>query len=519
MAFPTSPAEWVAWVDAKYDADTELSSSSSDCSLYIENCNRVGASAPPPLPPSPPSPPQPSEDASTMASSEPFDPGHNDRVTVVQVNFDGSLILTGSIDHRIKVWAHDNTTGERTLLDTFTAHDADITDAKFLAMTLGTHIVTTGNDLKCHLWSEDATQPPRQGHRFRRVATIPSTPRIPFMSLDVKTLTTDNITTFLALIDRHGLLNVYEPTNPGDLRDWTLLDSFNVCAPNPAPGRGDETSFKVQFDQNPTPLPYIESLSNEREQLGLVVCAMNEVKIFRSVVPSNSGGGDASIGGIGLGIGGGSGVSTSGGASHRVMFYEAIKLPIHPALVRDVAWSGFNVRGTDLIATACRDGAVRLFEVGVTEGSAGNGNTGRNGTEQQSSTSQARNTVQQRQQQSSLTSAITGRQPQSSTTSASNQPGGSRTGHNFGYLTNLSSAVTLPQAHSDAWHVSFDPQGQVLLSGGSDGVTKLWRKSVLNGQWMVFATQEVTDDDEDSDYDEDDELGEKLGTLSMGDDP
>ncbi len=258
-------------------------------------------------------------------------------------------------------------------------------------------------------------------------------------------------------------------------------------------------------------------MSNEREQLGLVVCAMNEVKIFRSVVPSTPGGGDSSIGGIGLGIGSGSGVSTSSGASHRVMFYEAIKLPIHPALVRDVSWSNFNVRGTDLIATACRDGSVRIFALGVAEGTSKNGNAGRNGADQPSSPSQTRNAVQQRQQQSSLTSAITGRQPQAPSTSVSNQPGGSRTGHNLEYLTTLSSAVTLPQAHSDAWQVSFDPQGQVLLTGGSDGVTKLWRKSILNGQWMVFATQEVTDSDEEDDFDEEDdgELDEKLGALNV----
>jgi nucleoporin SEH1 len=391
-------------------------------------------------------------------------------------------------------------------------------------------LVTIGNDLKCHLWSEDATQPPQQGHRFRRVATIQSTPRVPFVSLDVKTLTTDHVTTFLALIDRLGLLSVYEPSNPDDLREWTLLDSFNVCAPNAAPSRGDETSFKVRFDPNPTPLPYIASVCDERDQLGLVVCALNEVKIFRGVVPSatgagTGGGGDASIGGIGLGIGGGSGVSSTGGGSHRIMFHEAIKLPVHPALVRDVAWAPFSVRGTDRIATACKDGGVRVFELGVAEGQnangndSGNGNGGPNGTEhQRQSAAQARNTVQQRlQQQSSLTSAITGRQSQASSTQLSSQPGSSRTGYDFGYLTTLSSFTTLPQAHTDAWSVIFDGQGQVLLSQGSDGVTKLWRKSVLNGQWMVFAGQDITEDSDESDEDDDDdeEVNEKLGALNL----
>ncbi|ETI27307.1 hypothetical protein G647_09497 [Cladophialophora carrionii CBS 160.54] len=467
-----------------------------------------------------------------MAATKPFDTGHNDRVTVIHSNFNGTKILTGSIDHRIKVWKRDSKTGETTLVDTFTAHDADIKDAKFLSPTLGTHLVTTGNDLKCHLWSEDATQPPLQGHRFRRVATIQSTPRVPFVSLDVKTLTTDHITTFLALIDRLGLLSIYEPSNPDDLREWTLLDTFNVCTPNAVPSRGDETSFKVQFDPNPTPLPYMMSVNDERDQLGLVVCALNEVKIFRGMVPSatgtgtgggGGGAGDGSIGGIGLGIGGGSGVSSTGGASHRIMFYEAINLPVHPALVRDVAWAPFSVRGTDRIATACKDGGVRVFELGVAEGQNANGNNndsgngGRNGTERHQSAAQARNTVQQRQQQqSSLTSAITGRQTQASSTQMSSQAGGSRTIHDFGYLTTLSSFTTLPQAHTDAWSVTFDGQGQVLLSQGSDGVTKLWRKSVLNGQWMVFAGQDITEDSDESDEDDDeDEEVNELGGLNL----
>lgn len=356
------------------------------------------------------------------------------------------------------------------------------------------------------------------------------------MSLDVKTLTTDHVTTFLALIDRQGLLSIYEPSSgPDDLREWTVVDSFNVCAPSPSPGRGDETSFKVEFDPNPTPLGYINSVSDERDQLNLVVCAMNEVKIFRSVVPQNGGGGEGSTSGIG-GIGLGMGISTTGsgtpsgigsgggGESHRIMFYEAIKLPIHPALVRDVAWAQFSVRGTDRIATACKDGTVRIFELGVAPSTSIATSTGendpssaRNGAEHTSSTTthQARASLPQRpQQQSSLTSAIAGRQPSSSSTN----PAPSASAHHHGssvsrahfpppYTTTLSSVTNLAQAHTDAWSVSFDSAGQVLLSTGSDGVTKLWRKSVLSGQWMVFSVQDITDDDEDDEdvTDEDDE--------------
>ena len=67
-----------------------------------------------------------------MAKTTSFDPSHSDRVTTVHVNFNGTKILTASIDHRIKVWSREPRTGERTLLDTFTAHDADIRDVSHL---------------------------------------------------------------------------------------------------------------------------------------------------------------------------------------------------------------------------------------------------------------------------------------------------------------------------------------------------------------------------------------------------
>lgn len=349
---------------------------------------------------------------------------------------------------------------------------------------------------------------------------------MPFVSLDLKT--TDNVYTTLALIDRQGLLSIYEPTNPDDLREWTLIDAFNVCGTNP-PGRGDETSFKVRWDQDPTPLAYINSVSDDRTQLSLVVSALNEVKIYRSTVPGGDGPGGMGTGAAGGGTGTGTS-STADGASHRIMFYEAARLPRHPALVRDVQWAPFSVRGTDRIATACKDGAVRIFELGVAEASDGGSQT-KTDTSAASSSALPRGSSlsnvqqrqqqhqQQQQQQSSLTSAITGRtHPQLQQTPSTAAVGGpsrtTRTGHVFPFITTIQSSTSLPNAHSDAWSLSWDGQGQVLMTNGSDGVTKLWRKSVLGGQWLVFAGQEVLDPgDDDLDEEDGDDYGDRDSDL------
>jgi WD40 repeat protein len=127
VPFVLEEACLVHWLDRRASQDDNESSSSSEStssspSLLNSPTPNNTTSSPAPLPP------LRQLDETAMAATQPFDPGHNDRVTVVHTNFNGTKILTGSIDHRIKVWDRDSKTGEKTLLDTFTAHDADIKD-------------------------------------------------------------------------------------------------------------------------------------------------------------------------------------------------------------------------------------------------------------------------------------------------------------------------------------------------------------------------------------------------------
>ena len=84
------------------------------------------------------------DDLGMMASLdavEEFEPGHADRVTVVDVNSDGSRLATGSIDHRIKIWDLDEVSGGRNLVETFTAHAADIRDVRGACDKLFTNLI------------------------------------------------------------------------------------------------------------------------------------------------------------------------------------------------------------------------------------------------------------------------------------------------------------------------------------------------------------------------------------------
>ena len=406
-----------------------------------------------------------SGDESEMDDPKHFDPGHADRVTVVDTNSDGSRLLTGSIDHKIKIWNINRKTGERTLHETITAHDAYIIDAKFTSPLVGSYIGSIGADLCFKVWEEEVNHAPNSGRRFKNIATIPSTPRVPFTSFDFRTV--DQVYTYLALIDRQGLLSIYEPSDPDNLGEWTLLDQFHVCSP--IPNRGDETSFKLCFDQNMTPLSYMNSLSDDNKQLGILVSSFNEVKLYHATA-------DADIP---------SSHANENGASHRLTFHECLRLPTHPALIRSIGWAPSNIRGTERIATCCKDGSIRVFEIAV-EPAFNTANVSSPTPTQRGEKNITRNRPPQ---QSSLTSAITGRP----NTSASSTPRAAKS-YVFPFVYQIEHISTL-SAHGDAWTVTWDRQGITLMTGGNDGITKLWKKSIPDGKWLLFAEHSVQTDE------------------------
>ena len=322
----------------------------------------------------------------------------------------------------------------------------------------GQNLVTIGNDLCMRIWTEDPAFAPNSGRRFRKVSEIQSHSRVAFVSLDVKNV--GDIFNYIAVIDRQGLLTVYSPSMPDDFREWHPIDQFHVHGP--VPGRGDETSFRVRFDKNISPLPYITDLIDDRDMLSLVVTSLRDVVIY-STVPN---------------------VDRESGASSP-KFYEVFRLPVHPTLVRDVQWCPFNVRGVDWIATACKDGSLRIFELTTVRNETGHA---------VASITYKSSWASRQQPQSSLTTAIVGRTSTATETTPDSQPSKAvvdRALRDFSYAYEIKHMTVLESAHDDAWALDWDPSGQCLLSSGSDGVIKTWRKSIVHGDWLLFADQTV----------------------------
>ncbi|KAL2783643.1 WD40-repeat-containing domain protein [Aspergillus keveii] len=338
-----------------------------------------------------------------------FDTGHRDLVTVTKFNFYGNRIVTASSDHRMKVW--DQQDGEWQLIDTWRAHDAEIRDATWNGPFTGQHIGSVGEDMKCKIWQEDVTQPPNSGRRFRTIFRMTAPQRHPFVSIDFRNI---DLESWLAVITRDGFLRVMEPVSPDSLADWQTVDEFRVCT---APQRGEETSFKVQFHHDPADITHSIHPSWDRKSLSLVVAAMDSIKVYRT------------------------------DANRR--FYHAIELTGHGGLVRDISWANGSVRGYDLIASACKDGFVRVFEVHTSLASNNPRESDRNHTPSSASQS-SRTTVQ-----SGIGSALANRAPTSMTSRSTT--GDSQFKHFF------KEVACIDSKHLDVWQVEFSYAGECLL--------------------------------------------------------
>ncbi|KAF2743442.1 hypothetical protein M011DRAFT_471386 [Sporormia fimetaria CBS 119925] len=192
---------------------------------------------------------------------------------------------------------------------------------------MGEVIGSIGEDGRCKIWQEDVSEPPMSGSRFKLISNLGSPTHAPFMSLDFKNIMQE---TWLALITRDGYLMVYEPVDQSNLNEWSVLAERDVCEGN-TPDRQEEVSFKVAFHKEKLPCWTAIMAGLDRKALSLAVAVMTDVIIFRT--------------------------------DKAKKFYPVAWLTNARQIIRDVAWANGSMRGYDVIATASKDGFIRVYEL------------------------------------------------------------------------------------------------------------------------------------------------------------
>ncbi|KAM0484327.1 hypothetical protein ACHAPX_001749 [Trichoderma viride] len=269
--------------------------------------------------------------------------GHKDLVQAIAFNAYGDRCATGSVDGKIRVFnRHKDATWR--LCDTWSAHGGEVIELQWLPSTIYPNLIASlGIEGWFRLWAENPSAAP--GRRFCAARSVNGRPafdtrsaRSPYRSFSMKH-NEETRQTYLALLATDGRLTVYENDQPENLAEYTSIDEFTIC---PRPSRGEEVSFKVRFDPNPEPCYTALRAGVPSDALGLVVAGMNSVKVYRSREIASA---------------------SFGANTLQKEFYLAVEIMGHRGLVRDVAWAPGNIRGYDMIATACQDGYARVFRM------------------------------------------------------------------------------------------------------------------------------------------------------------
>ncbi|KAL7804623.1 WD40-repeat-containing domain protein [Trichoderma aethiopicum] len=414
--------------------------------------------------------------------------GHRDLVQAIAFNAYGDRCATGSVDGKIRVF-NRHRDGTWRLCDTWSAHGGEVVELQWLPSTIYPNLIASlGIEGWFRLWAENPSAAP--GRRFCAARSVNGRPafdtrsaRAPYRSFSMKH-NEETRQTYLALLATDGRLTVYENDQPENLAEYALIDEFTVCA---RPSRGDEVAFKVRFDPNPEPCYAALRAGVPTDALGLVVAAMGAVKVYRTreIAASNF-----------------------GANTLQKEFYLAVELTGHRGLVRDVAWAPGNIRGYDMIATACQDGYARVFRMDTpfsegdgrswsathllnrsqhkdvgggaskdddTPGSS-NTTTTNNNNNNNNSTSNPYGTPQHQQHHhpSSTLSASLAKSSNVGERAWTGQPGQIR--HAAKEVSRLDSHRT------PVWRVGFDDDGQILGSTGDDGRLLCYRQTP-DGRW------------------------------------
>ena len=198
----------------------------------------------------------------------------------------------------------------------------------------------------------------------------------------------------LAAVAADGVLRMYEALEPSNLTQWTLMDDFPVLERRPA--RDVESSFALTWCTSRFASPTI------------AVGAMDHVRLY-----SQDGAGK----------------------------WRAGQVIPHGGLVRDVCWAPAVGRTYHLLATACKDGHVRVYKL--------------------------REDERRQEEGGGLDDVVD-----------DDLAGAAGWSHEL--------VADLTDHNAQVWRVSFNATGTVLSSAGDDAKVRLW-KSSLSGEFRCVS--------------------------------
>ncbi|KAK6531634.1 epoxide hydrolase, soluble (sEH) [Orbilia ellipsospora] len=407
----------------------------------------------------------------------PVSTGHEDLLHGVAYDFYGQRVATCSSDQRIKVFDATED-GEWKENDAWRPHDASISKIAWAHPCFGQILASCSFDRTVKIFEEQESEPKNSGRRWKPMFRMIGDTRGAICDISFAPAA---VGLKLAYISSDGMVQVQEAIETHTVSRWTSVDEFRVVPSTPP--REAETSFC---------LSYCPSRWGGEQ---LLVGAMDRVRIYRH--DSNG------------------------------KFQPAEELRGHKGLVRDVSWAPNLGRSYHLIATACKDGQVRIFRLTDPRMTFSP-----KGTQQPRSGSKDVNEdIGEKSHFSGLTRemsslSIGGGRGGMNTTSFPGVGGGGlplSQANSFEKAEDAMGVLSLEEQESrelsgffveeiagftehgrEVWRVDWNPSGTVLSSAGDDGKIRLWRAdrtmrwkcmSVMGTGWKPTRRSEDDDDD------------------------
>ncbi|RPB13864.1 WD40 repeat-like protein [Morchella conica CCBAS932] len=379
-----------------------------------------------------------------------FSTGHDDLVHDVAYDFYGRRMATVSSDQRLKVFDL-NDEGEWVISESFRAHDAIINRVIWGPPEHGQIIATCSYDRLVRIWEEQEMEPKGSNLRWKRqfemrAETHSAVYDISFPPTSAYSVSGTSTGLKIGFISTDGVIQIYECREPQDLTHWIAVDVFHTLTAPPA--KENEVAFCLDFCPS--------RWGGEQ----LVVGIMDKAQVYRQ--------------------------------SKAGKFRPAEELKGHRGLVRDVSWAAGMGRSYHLIATACKDGHVRIFKLTTNAGSLA-------APKSRYPTGGGRRPRPAGASAGLGAGLAGGADDMISAAEGEDAAGGAEDER---WLVDL--IGDFDDHHSDVWRVAWNATGTVLSSAGDDGNIRLW-KAAISGEFQCLSViashrsgweeQEVTFDD------------------------
>lgn len=356
--------------------------------------------------------------------------GHQDQITAVSYDFYGRRMATCSADHTIKVF--DKVDGAWQLNDSWRAHEAPVIRVSWVGPKHTPILASASHDCTVKLWEEIPDEAYLSGKRWRRRYTI-SDFKGPLYDVQFSQSTTS---LKLAAIASDGVLRVYEAIDTSNLGFWTA--TFEEPLLNRPVSRQLQSSFSLSWSPTPSYSDWI------------AVSVLDDAMVFKFDAQSGK-------------------------------YLKMGELPGHHGLIRDIEWAPVFGRSFGMVATACKDGMVRVFTL-------------KRSTDEKNSSDNAdaggdseHNEKARTQSSASNTSNMFEKRPIQGFETTPEVP---KMDFETGYDIALIHESDLH--NGEVWRVTWNSSGTILASTGDDGQVRFW-KSVFMGSFQCMALLKKSD--------------------------